>query len=152
MTVRREIDKRVNKLKTSLDERRGPVQKSQDRSPFADAIADYWRRDALTFGIPAHNGGRGSAPAFTRWMGMDAARSDLSGSHGLDTRHHAWGLQSAAEELFAEAVGAQQTLFSTNGSSLSVHVAIMTVAGPGETLVMARNGHKSSFAGLVLSG
>ena len=28
----------------------------------------------------------------------------------------------------------------------------MTVAGPSETLVMARNGHKSSFAGLVMSG
>jgi arginine/lysine/ornithine decarboxylase len=28
----------------------------------------------------------------------------------------------------------------------------MTVAGPGETLVMARNGHKSAFSGLVLSG
>jgi arginine/lysine/ornithine decarboxylase len=35
---------------------------------------------------------------------------------------------------------------------MSVHVAIMAVVGPGETLVMARNGHKSSFAGLVLSG
>jgi arginine decarboxylase len=28
----------------------------------------------------------------------------------------------------------------------------MSVAGPGDTIVMARNGHKSSFAGLVLSG
>jgi arginine decarboxylase len=43
-------------------------------------------------------------------------------------------------------------LFSTNGSSMNVHVALMTVAGPGETVVMARNGHKSSFAGLVLAG
>jgi arginine/lysine/ornithine decarboxylase len=83
---------------------------------------------------------------------MDAARFDLPLSHGVDTRDRAWGVQSAAQDLFAEAVGAKQTLFSTNGSSLSVHVAIMTVAGPGETLVMARNGHKSSFAGLVLSG
>jgi arginine/lysine/ornithine decarboxylase len=31
-------------------------------------------------------------------------------------------------------------------------VAIMTVVGPGETLVLARNGHKSTFSGLVLSG
>jgi arginine/lysine/ornithine decarboxylase len=61
-------------------------------------------------------------------------------------------VQATAQELFANAVGAKQTLFSTNGSSLSVHVAIMSVVGPGDTLVMARNGHKSSFAGLVLSG
>src|SRR2546423_7350222 len=112
----------------------------------------YWERDMLTFSIPAHNGGRGPAPEFTHWAGMDAARFDLPMSHGADTRNRAWKVQATAQELFAEALGAKQTLFSTNGSSLNAHVAIMTVAGPGETLVMARNGHKSAFAGLVLSG
>jgi arginine/lysine/ornithine decarboxylase len=128
------------------------VKKSQDAVPIADAMRDYWARGMLTFAIPAHTGGRGPAPEFTQWAGMDAARFDLPMSHGVDTRDRAWGVQSTAQELFAEAVGAKQTLFSTNGSTLSVHVAIMTVAGPGETLVIARNGHKSSFAGLVLSG
>src|SRR5438270_2404532 len=112
----------------------------------------YWDRGMLSFSIPAHHGGRGPAPEFTGWAGMEAARFDLPMSHGVDTRDRAWQVQSIAQELFADAVGAKQTLFSTNGSSLNVHVAIMTVAGPGETLVMARNGHKSSFAGLVLSG
>src|SRR4051794_3057958 len=106
----------------------------------------------LTFGIPAHNGGRGPAPDVASLIGLDAGRCDLPMSHGVDTRDRSWQVQTTAQELFAEAVGAKQTLFSTNGSSLSVHVAIMTVCGPGETLVMARNGHKSSFAGLILSG
>jgi arginine/lysine/ornithine decarboxylase len=35
---------------------------------------------------------------------------------------------------------------------MNVHVAVMSVAGPGETIVLARNGHKSVFAGLILSG
>ena len=61
-------------------------------------------------------------------------------------------MQATAQELFAEAVGAKQVLFSTNGSPLSAHVAILAVVGPGETLVMARNGHKSAFSGLILSG
>src|SRR5215208_3193615 len=148
----RPLKKTVNKVKASVEQRRGPVRKEQDAVPIADAMRDYWDRGMLTFSIPAHNGGRGPAPEFTKWAGMDAARSDLPLSHGVDTRDRAWGVQSAAQELFAEAVGAKQTLFSTNGSSLSVHVAIMTVAGPGETLVMARNGHKSSFTGLVMSG
>jgi arginine/lysine/ornithine decarboxylase len=148
----RRIKKKLNTVKASLDQRRGPVRKEQDAVPIADAMRDFWDRGMLTFSIPAHNGGRGPAPEFTQWAGRDAARFDLPMSHGVDTRDRAWGVQAAAQELFAEAVGAKQTLFSTNGSSLSVHVAIMTVAGPGETLVMARNGHKSSFAGLVMSG
>jgi arginine decarboxylase len=146
------LAKLVNRAKATADNQQGPVRKEQDAVPIADAMRDYWRRGMLTFSIPAHNGGRGPAPEFTKWAGIEAARCDLPMSHGLDTRDRAWGVQSAAQELFAEAVGAKQTLFSTNGSSMNVHVAIMTVAGPGQTLVMARNGHKSSFAGLILSG
>src|SRR3954447_24529227 len=146
------VKKAVNQLKASIDRRQGPASKSQDAAPIADAMQAYWDRGMLTFSIPAHSGGRGPAPEFTRWAGMEAARSDLPGSHGLDTRDRAWQVESTAQELFAEAVGAKQTLFSTNGSSMSVRVAIMTVAGPGETLVIARNGHKSTFAGLVQSG
>src|SRR4051794_26619298 len=144
--------KAVNKVKTTLRKRQGPVTKDQAAAPLADAIAAYWENDRLTFAIPAHNGGRGPAPEFTRWAGEQVARADLPTSHGLDTRDRAWQVQATAQELFADAVGARQTLFSTNGSTLSAHVAMMTVAGPGETLVMARNGHKSAFTGLVLSG
>src|SRR4051795_10089316 len=150
--MERTLKKAINKVKASADERNGPVRKDQDAVPIAEAMQAYWDREMLTFAIPAHNGGRGPAPEFTRWAGMDAARFDLALSHGVDTRDRAWGVQSAAQELFAEAVGAKQTLFSTNGSSLSVRVAIMAVARPGETLVLARNGHKSTFAGLILSG
>lgn len=120
--------------------------------PLADAMRAYRERDMLSFSIPAHGGDRGPAPEFTQWAGADAARFDLPMTHGVDTRNMAWGVRSTAQELFAEAVGAKQTLFSTNGSSMNVRVAMMTVAGPGRTLAMARNGHKSAFAGLVLSG
>src|SRR3954451_9333167 len=146
------VKKTVNRVKASLEKRKGPARKEQDAAPIADAVRDFWERGMLTFGIPAHNGGRGPATDIASLIGLQAVRHDLPMSHGVDTRDRAWQGQSTAQELFAEAVGAKQTLFSTNGSSLSVHVAIMTVCGPGETLVMARNGHKSSFAGLILSG
>src|SRR3954447_626101 len=146
------IKKAVNRVKASLEERQGPARKEQDAAPIADAMRDFWRRGMLTFSIPAHNGGRGPAPEFTEWAGKDAARFALPMSHGVDTRDRAWGIQSTAQQLFAEAVGAEQTLFSTNGSSLSVRVALLTVGGPGETVVVARNGHKSLFTGMILAG
>jgi arginine decarboxylase len=150
--MQRTLRKAANHLKARVERRHSPVSKNQATVPIADAIRAYWERDMLTFGIPAHNGGRGPAPEVARWAGIDAVRADVPMSHGLDTRDRAWQVQSTAQELFAEAVGAKQTFFSTNGSSLSVHVAMMAVAGPGDTIVMARNGHKSAFAGLVLSG
>src|SRR3954452_6182567 len=146
------VKKAINRVKSSLDKRKGPARKDQAAAPVADAIRDYWDRGMLTFGIPAHNGGRGPAPDIASLIGLQAVRCDLPMSHGVDTRDRSWEVQTTAQELFAEAVGAQQVLFSTNGSALSGHVGIMPVPGPGDTLVMARNGHKSSFAGLVLSG
>src|SRR5438067_11938203 len=106
----------------------------------------------LSFSIPPHSGGRGPEPEFAKWAGLQTARADLPMSHGLDTRDRAWKVQATAQQLFAEAIGAKQTLFSTNGWSLSARVAILTVAGPGETLVVAREGHRSTFSGLVVSG
>jgi arginine/lysine/ornithine decarboxylase len=148
----RTVKKAVNRVKASLEQRRGPAENDQSTAPIADAIGSYWERDMLSFAIPAHNGGRGPLPEVAKWAGLDAVRSDVSMSHGVDTRDRAWQVVSTAQELFADAVGAKQVLFSTNGSSMSVHVAVMAVAGPGDTIVLARNGHKSVFAALVLSG
>src|SRR3954469_22660765 len=108
--------KAANRAKAKLEQRRSPVQADQETVPIADAMRAYWDRDMLSFAIPAHGGGRGPAPEFTRWAGHKAARFDLPMSHGVDTRDRAWQVQSTAQELFAEAVGAKQTLFSTNGS------------------------------------
>src|SRR4051812_32253455 len=150
--MRRPVKKAANEVKARRAQRAGPARHDQEAVPVADAMRAYHERDMLSFAIPAHAGGRGPAPEFAQWAGADAARFDLPLNHGVDTRDRAWGVLSTAQELFAEAAGAKQTLFSTNGSSMNVHVAMMSVVGPGETLIMARNGHKSSFAGLVLSG
>ena len=144
--------KTVNRIKARLERRRSPVSHDQATSPLEDAIRAYQHRESLSFSIPAHAGGRRVVPEAARWAGVEAYRTDLPMSHGLDTRDRAWAVQETAQELFAEAVGADQTFFSTNGSSMSAHVAVMAVAGPGETIAMARNGHKSSFAALVMSG
>src|SRR2546423_521522 len=149
---RRTVKKAANRVKSTLRRFEGPARKSQEAAPIGDAIRDYWDRGMLSFSIPAHSGGRGPPPEFAKWTGLETARADLPTSHALDTGNRAWRVQATAQQRFAEATGANQTLFATNASSLSARVAILTVAGPGETLVMARNGHKSTFSGLILSG
>jgi arginine decarboxylase len=140
---RTRAQKFLTKLSAKREERKSPVSKDQESVPIADAMRAYHERGMLSFGIPAHSGGRGPKPEFTRWLGDDAARFDLPMSHGVDTRNHVWAVQQTAQELFAEAVGAKET---------SVRVALMAVAGPGDAVIMARNPHKSSVAGLIMSG
>src|SRR5205823_2419761 len=135
-----------------LERRHSPVSADPATVPLADAMRAYWDRGTVSFSIPAHHGGRGTPPEAAEWLGLAAYRHDLPLSHGLDTRSREWKVQSTAQELAAEAFGADQTFFSTNGSSMSVHTAILAAARPGEKLAIARNGHKSAFAGLVMSG
>jgi arginine decarboxylase len=57
-----------------------------------------------------------------------------------------------AQELMADAVHADHAFFSTCGSSLSIKSAMLSVAGPHEKLLVARQSHKSVISGLILSG
>jgi arginine/lysine/ornithine decarboxylase len=142
-----------NQEKAEQESERGPARSEPDAAPIADAIEAFHARGDLAFGIPAHRAGTGDVrPDLAELAGDDAFRTDAGMNNGVDTRHQSWQVEPTAMELFAQAVGADQTLFSTNGSTENVHVAMMTAVKPGETIVMARNGHKSAFSGLVLSG
>jgi arginine decarboxylase len=46
---------------------------------------------------------------------------------------------SEAESLLADLVGARQTVFTTCGSSISIHTAMLTVTGPGRKILVDRN-------------
>lgn len=86
-------------------------------------------------------------------IGADAFRADVLASGGLDDRLSRGGYLAEAEELMADAVGAQTAFFSTCGSSLSVKAAMMAVAGGQDGgLLVARDSHKSIVAGLIFAG
>src|SRR4051794_3837637 len=142
-----------NQQRAEAESEQGPVRAEPEAAPIGEAIEDFHTRGALAFGIPAHRAGTGDVvPDAAAWAGEQAFRADPGMNNGVDNRHQSWQVEPTAMELFADAVGADQTLFSTNGSTENVHVAMLTAVRPGETIVMARNGHKSAFSALVLSG
>jgi len=51
-----------------------------------------------------------------------------------------------------DAVHADRTFFATCGMLDVVKTAMISVAGPGEKLLLARNAHKFVMAGLIISG
>src|SRR4051812_29769582 len=57
-----------------------------------------------------------------------------------------------AEKLYAAAVGARDAVFTTCGSSISIHTCLLTIMGPGEKILIDRNVHKSVVASLILAG
>ncbi|MCP2279994.1 aminotransferase class I/II-fold pyridoxal phosphate-dependent enzyme [Nocardia amikacinitolerans] len=123
------------------------------QAPLVDALAAYHRAGRYGFTPPAHRQGRGVDERVLDAIGRDAFRSDVLVGPGLDDRLARGGYLSKAEELMADAVGADTTFFSTCGSSLSVKAAMMAVAGgQGGGLLVARDSHKSIVAGLIFAG
>lgn len=121
-------------------------------APLLDALTDYHARDRYGFTPPGHRQGRGADPRTRAVIGEDAFRSDVLATAGLDDRRSSHGYLSTAEALMADAVGAEQSFFSTCGSSLSVKAAMLAVAGGRGDLLISRDAHKSVVAGLVFGG
>jgi arginine/lysine/ornithine decarboxylase len=95
-----------------------------------EALADYHARDRYGFSpLRGTVRGHGADPRTITAIGHDTFRSDMLATAGLDDRTSSHGYLSHAEELMADAVGAEQAFFSTCGSSLSVKAAMLAVAG-----------------------
>ncbi|MFC9999377.1 aminotransferase class I/II-fold pyridoxal phosphate-dependent enzyme [Nocardia sp. NPDC127526] len=121
------------------------------RAPILDALADYQRLGRYGFTPPGHRQGRNVDPRILEVLG-GAMRADVLASPGLDDRLSREGHLTHAEELMADAVGAEWAFFSTCGSSLSVKATMLAVAGGDGGLILGRDSHKSIVAGLVFSG
>lgn len=121
-------------------------------APVLEALARYHERGFLPFTPPGHKQGRGVDPEARKVLGDEVFRADVLAFGGLDDRLQSGGVLRRAEELMADAVRAEHTFFSTCGSSLSVKAAMLSVAGPHETLLVGRDAHKSVISGLIISG
>jgi arginine/lysine/ornithine decarboxylase len=85
-------------------------------------------------------------------LGKEPYIDDAPLHHGLDDRTSSNKILTHAQTLAADAFGADQCLFSTNGSTLSVQLALVACVRPGEEVLIGRNAHKSVISGLILSG
>ncbi|MFI0900466.1 aminotransferase class I/II-fold pyridoxal phosphate-dependent enzyme [Streptomyces sp. NPDC020983] len=121
-------------------------------APVLDALAAYHAEGQLPFTPPGHKQGRGADPRVREVLGDAVFAADVLAVAGLDDRLSRGQVLERAQELMADAVGAEHTFFSTCGSSLSVKAAMLSVAGPHEKLLVGRDAHKSVVAGLILAG
>lgn len=124
----------------------------QSEAPLLDALADYRTSNRYGFSPPGHRQGRGTDERVLSVLGHEPFVDDVLLTPGLDDRRSGNEYLQRAEDLMADAVGADVAWFSTCGSSLSVKAAMMAVAGGNGGLLLGRDSHKSIVAGLIFSG
>src|SRR4051812_16859860 len=107
------------------------MKSDHSKAPILEGIKKYQQSGIIPFTTPGHKMGAAISKEDKELLGEGTFYNDISMQNGVDDRRESKGIQTEAEELAAEAFGAEQTLFSTNGSSLSAHVAMLTVAETG---------------------
>jgi arginine/lysine/ornithine decarboxylase len=125
---------------------------TQRSAPILEALESYTKQASVSFGVPGHKSGQGAPADIRRVVGEAAFTADATTQKGIDDRRETQRTMQRAEHLAAEAWGADVAYLSTNGTSLSNHAAYLSVAAPGDTVLVARNCHKSVIAGLILAG
>ena len=124
----------------------------QERTPYFSALLEYVDSGVLPFHTPGHMQGRGSDAAFREFVGDNILAIDLTPMPGIDDLLQPTESIKEAQELAAEAYGADHTFFLINGSTSGNQCMMMTALNPGDKIAVPRNSHKSMLGGLVMSG
>ncbi|WOD40565.1 aminotransferase class I/II-fold pyridoxal phosphate-dependent enzyme [Nodosilinea sp. E11] len=124
----------------------------QSQTPILSALQASSQRPHAAFYAPGHKRGQGASLRLRELLGEAALAADLPELPELDNLFAPEGVILEAQELAAEAFGADRTYFLANGSTCGIEAAILATCGPGDKIIVPRNAHRSVVAGLVLAG
>ena len=124
----------------------------QTKTPYFQALLEYVDSGVQPFHTPGHMQGHGMDAAFREFIGDNICAIDLTPMPGIDDLLQPMESIKEAQELAAEAYGADHTFFLINGSTSGNQCMMMTAVNPGDKIAVPRNSHKSMLGGLVMSG
>jgi arginine decarboxylase len=125
---------------------------SQRETPLFSGLLEHAKKNPIQFHIPGHKKGAGIDTEFRNFIGENALSIDLINIGPLDDLHQPKGMIKNAQDLAAEAFGADHTFFSVQGTSGAIMTMVMAVCGPGDKIIVPRNVHKSVMSAIVFSG
>ena len=124
---------------------------NQHRLPFVESLETYRQQHMVPFHTPGHKIGVGAPTLLTEWMGP-ALPYDLGLMYAIDDYHEPERELLEAQQLAAQAFGADHTWFSINGTSGAIQMMIMSAVKEWESIIIPREAHCSVHNSLVLSG
>ena len=124
---------------------------SQSEAPVLEAMKQHLQNRVVPFDVPGHKGGRGTRE-LTDFLCLSCLKADVNSMKPLDNLCHPVSVIKNAQELAAEAFGAENAFFVVNGTTGSVQAMIMAACKAGEKIIMPRNVHRSAINALVVNG
>jgi len=120
--------------------------------PLLEALQTAAQMPHAAFHTPGHKKGQGMPAPLADLWGAAVCQADLPELPELDNLFAPISVIQAAQDLAAEAFGADRTWFLANGSTCGIEAAVLATCHPGDKIILPRNVHQSAIAGLILSG
>ena len=124
---------------------------AQKKAPVYEALEKLRKQRIVPFDVPGHKRGRGN-PELKELLGEKCVSLDVNSMKPLDNLCHPMSVIKEAEELAAEAFGADHAFFMVGGTTSSVQSMVWSTCQAGDKIILPRNVHKSVINALVLCG
>lgn len=123
----------------------------QTRVPIKTALTEFEKQRVVPFDVPGHKRGKGN-PELTSFLGAKCMSLDVNSMRPLDNLCHPVSVIREAEELAADAFGANYAFFMVGGTTSAVQAMVLTAAKRGEKIILPRNVHRSVINAMILNG
>ena len=110
-----------------------------------DKLKNYSDSDYYAFHMPGHKRNLDLMDGTSPYL------IDITEIDGFDDLHHAEGLLKEAQERAAKVYHASETHFLINGSTAGILSAILGTTEKGDSILVARNCHKSVYHAIYLN-
>lgn len=111
-----------------------------------EELISYTSKDYYPMHMPGHKRNTGL-------MQMDNPYGiDITEIEGFDNLHQSEGILLSLSERLARLYGAEKSYPLVNGSTTGILAGISAATKPGDTVLIARNCHKSVYHGVMLRG
>lgn len=124
---------------------------TQDNAPIYKALERMRRMRVVPFDVPGHKRGRGNQE-LTDFLGEACMSVDVNSMKPLDNLCHPVSVIRDAEDLAAQAFGADSAFFMVGGTTSAVQSMILYACKNGDKIIMPRNVHRSAINALILCG
>lgn len=113
-------------------------------TPIIKGLIKYNNENNVRFHMPGHKG------RTIYELGELIPQIDVTEVDGTDNLQNPQDIIKVSQDRAAELYGVKETLFSVNGTTAGIYVAITAVTKPGDEILIQRNCHKSVYNGMVL--
>lgn len=110
-----------------------------------DKLIEYGHSAHYGFHMPGHKRNRSLMCAELPY------HLDITEIEGFDDLHHAKGILKEAQERAAVLYGADETKYLINGSTVGLLSAVLGCTKRGDSVLMARNCHKSVYNAVIMN-